>query len=942
MYQRGLICILLIVSLALFAACSEKDDDAGLETSKIDNFTLLAAYPYQGMQQVPVHARVHLAFSAPIDPATVEGQVSFVRLLERGGTESVDHKLTLHRSSVELTPLVPLRGNQSYRVRLRNGVRDFQGRAPLMDGKIQQIVFQTKPDRPDSSAFPTVAYTNPAQDEVLDISTFRIAFSEPIVAQSVIYGQSVHLRVAGEDAKADDDDDDDQQDEGPADEPGELVAARVFVQGNLVVIDPLDDLNPKLPYELTIEADPFEYPDADDDESSKADDDDDDDDDDVAVAAIHDLNGAGLQQAFVWSFYPQSTEPRRRLITDAWPSAADGDLHEALDPEDMPLSPLTGRPANTMIADSKLLGESVLYVGGALFSELGETGDFSQIPLTIRAGEKLITSSMSAMLGGKIPAGLVTGPLTIEMLSDVSGYLRDSRDYVGNTEVLPALTLVMDISLTAEDPTANSNMTQQILGVELVGVSYVREDGEMVLELMGYSELKLAGESIPTTISLYQIPYPGTPQRKADRTPPQALSSLPQQSSKLVPVESPVIVFFNEALDPTTIEFVKLYNADEEQVPCAVSVDGAKVALRPIEPLEPSSAYGVFAEPGLCDLAGNALTERWGTTFSTNAAAWSYWPPKLGTMDVPNEYGSTYPCNLWPTVFFTQVMNRETMYYGDTVLLYDIDAGTLVNATSVVDWRKLVIIPDEPLTPGRRYRLQLSEEIRSYGSAQLDTDNDLEPGGEDYRLDFTAVEPTADVELFLHADPISDTDGNGFFDDTETPTPENQIEILSALIVWPSYVSGEMVSFVRGLAYDRDGEPYLDISLSSGIVLYATSTSMGLTMDDDDKSPGDPGPVGMGPITIDVFQTGMAPVVEADDGLPQMNISMMTYFTVRNGILNALLEHELALEQTGRMFFNDDGRMEVLISGQSDISMLGGLLVLPSDVKMRAVSPPPL
>lgn len=359
-------------------------------------------------------------------------------------------------------------------------------------------------------------------------------------------------------------------------------------------------------------------------------------------------------------------------------------------------------------------------------------------------------------------------------------------------------------------------------------------------------------------------------------------------------------------------------------------------------------------DAGLVDIAGNESTSTWGSTFATNYAGWSEYPPRMGSMVPPNEYGSTFPCNLNPTVYFTQVMNPDTFWYGYTVSIYDLDSAELVPATLQVDWRKMVIVPDEPLEPSRRYRLEITDELRSVADRPLDTNYDYLAGGGPFWRDWVATGPSSDIVLFLTATPIADTDGNGYYDYDESPAPQNQIEILSELVMWPSYVSGEMISYVRGLKYDANDQPYLDIELSNGIVLFATSTTMGIpNIDDDDddfddddfdrdreKIPGDSGPLGMGPITIDVFEPGSAPVVKGMDGQPQMNISMNTYFTVGNGLINALLVNELGLEQTGRLYFAADGRMEVIITGRADIELLGGVMALPSEVTMRAVSEP--
>jgi hypothetical protein len=167
-----------------------------------------------------------------------------------------------------------------------------------------------------------------------------------------------------------------------------------------------------------------------------------------------------------------------------------------------------------------------------------------------------------------------------------------------------------------------------------------------------------------------------------------------------------------------------------------------------------------------------------------------------------------------------------------------------------------------------------------------------------------------------------------------------------------------MVSYVKGLAYDSQGQPYLDIELIPGISMTATSTKLDLS----GLLPGDLTDAELasleanglfdplGRILIDMIGPGDAPSVEGPHHTTQMNISMLTYIQVDNTSMNSMLVHELPLDAVGDLSFSPDGLMVVDISGKSTMKMVLHIplinidipLPLPTDVNMRAISRNPL
>ena len=183
----------------------------------------------------------------------------------------------------------------------------------------------------------------------------------------------------------------------------------------------------------------------------------------------------------------------------------------------------------------------------------------------------------------------------------------------------------------------------------------------------------------------------------------------------------------------------------------------------------------------------------------------------------------------FPEAYFSQLMDPDYMVYGETVFLYDESAGgSLVEGTLLMDWKYVRFIPDKGLVPEHVYRMVVSQEMRNIDGLKLDTDLDRIPGGPDYEFTFRAIQVGRSVQNILYADPISDTDGNGYLESPEMPTERNYFEIQDPLIAGPSYAWGTMPMFVKPLTHDPDGSPRVPIEVHPGTVLFATSTEIAL------------------------------------------------------------------------------------------------------------------
>ena len=866
-----------------------------------------ASIPYDGQDQVPISAYVILFFNEAIDPDSAVDIVRFERATDAGSV-AVPFRTELGSQSIAIHPTQMLVDGARYRVRLTGDLTTVTGDPILLPDREGLVEFRTRADRPRAFSRPELVGYAPSGSRVRDFSTFHLYFSEPLDGDTIQYGSSVKLLDADE----------------------ELVPCRMLANRAQIVLDPFEDLTPSGLYTIVVTDD------------------------------IRDLDGSAPADPVEIEVTPIATRPHHPLVVEACPSANDTSTScEAIDPADLPISRLTGAPVNSMITTGKVLGESRTYLSGPLFTVLGESkrATADQIPVVIRAGQTINTTNIEALLGGEVPSGLETGEIQVTLLTDAVGYIEDSTEDGGVAGLRPRVKLIMDAALNATDPQANASFSQEILGVELSGYSVVDDEGRMMMEVGGMSEIFVMGERVNALMTMFQVAPDAFPEQVPDTAAPYVMTTTPVDEEELVDTETPVIVQFSEPINPDTVYAgVALYDAEGVEVDTIRRADGGKVTLIPKGLLEPVADYEIRVTSDIVDIAGNALTDEVAAVFTTNALGYSKKvAPRVGSTEPANEAGTVFPMNFEPILFFTQDIERGTVVYGESVSIIDEATGKLVEATPIVDHRSITLRPAKYFTPGRPYRIELTAGIQNPNGVPLDADTDFNPAGPPFERPFVAGDYVDAVPLILHASPVGDRNGDGEITGDEVETPENRIAIESILILGASSVSGDMISYVYGLSKTATGEVYLDAKLSAGIQLYATTVGIDIDailelfglLQPPPLGAGEDAitvitPIDMGLITIDVTEPGKAPIYYNEfDFIAEMGIDMTTYFSVQNGLFNALLDHVLPLQQRGLLFFTEDGRMEVQISGETSIKMLG-LLNLPSTVSMRAVSSPGL
>ncbi|HCE41379.1 MAG TPA: hypothetical protein DEV80_15115, partial [Alcanivorax sp.] len=119
-------------------------------------------------------------------------------------------------------------------------------------------------------------------------------------------------------------------------------------------------------------------------------------------------------------------------------------------------SPLTGDPINCVpVRGTILADQTASKQTGNVFGELAFQPNFPTVtPLRVKRGSRLVGDALEVIIGGQVPVGFNSGDVTVEMITDATGYLypnplsnRDSADR--------ALRLFMDVATTTADARAN-------------------------------------------------------------------------------------------------------------------------------------------------------------------------------------------------------------------------------------------------------------------------------------------------------------------------------------------------------------------------------------------------------------------------------------------------------------------------------------------------------
>lgn len=526
-------------------------------------------YPFDGQAYVAPSAPVVLEFSDPLE--VTEDNFRFTG--PDGAAVPFAMKVMNGGRNVVLQPTAPLAPISDYKVAIidlapdgrvvnfRDGELNFSTR-PALEGPLSQQrasdTFEISEIFPDDDQFPTV-----------DFSTFRLRTSQPLDPSSVAYGDTVSLTRSGE-----------------------LVPALVLSGRDTLTVDPLEDMTPGQEYVLTVSG--------------------------LTSASGETL--APFERTVTPLNTKSSTGEREVLVTEA---PATHDTLGCLEEGDLRTSELTGDPINCVPLISTLLANGTASKqSGDIYAELAFPPSFPDVtPLRIKRGGILVGEPLDVLIGGEVPVGFDSGAVTIQVMSDATGYLfpnpnSDSPDAAKNVR------LFMDLAANTKDARANGAFTQNLMHVELVGKAIV-EDGKLVTDALTVVEPRVLGvENSHGVLSFHMESYrdqENAPPQPADTVPPtllvmddngeQRLSWTPGDvADRAVPGE-PITLLFSEALDPLSVrpgETVRLTKGGAAES-FSWSLDGNALVIQPASPLAFGVPYEISVTNGLTDLAGNGL-----------------------------------------------------------------------------------------------------------------------------------------------------------------------------------------------------------------------------------------------------------------------------------------------------------------------------------------------
>ncbi|GAA5139493.1 Ig-like domain-containing protein [Alloalcanivorax gelatiniphagus] len=587
----------VLPAAVLLVACGGGSSSPSGSSGEAVQNSLTYSFPLQDQQEVPTPTPVVLRFSQSVSGQGLENDVV---LRHDGNVVPTQARLADGGRSLILTPESKLDYHADYVVDLPenveiNGAQDIRFSTRAAEEGIKANVITA-----DTMDVTRAMPSGSQQDPMMDFSTIRMQFTQPLDPQTVRYGQGGDntLRLV---------DGDDN-----------VVPAWVVVDGPYLTVDPKDDLTPGETYRVLFE-------------------------------------NNGVQSIYGESFaFPNGNRfrfnPASSLAEGADPSERPQPLVQRITtPADQGtgngLSPLTGEPINEIPVNAVLLGgvgdgtmPAATQQEGDVLGDLAFLPRYPRVsPLRIRRGTLLTGSNIDVKIGGEVDAGFESGEVRVQFLSDANGYLIPNI-YDPNGPRM--VRLFMDVAMSTEDPTANGGVTQNITHLELIGtVSTDTDAGVIDINAVGVVEPMILGQergygTLSFQLQTYRDQTPqlveDVRQQQNDMTPPTLQSWMADQMSPEMPVDesgdelswfqhpgAPIVLNFDEPLsaeslrEPGALTMTK----DGATVAMTYTLDGSAVVIQPDEALqyEPAGSnpeYQIQLGSQITDLAGNNFIPR--------------------------------------------------------------------------------------------------------------------------------------------------------------------------------------------------------------------------------------------------------------------------------------------------------------------------------------------
>jgi hypothetical protein len=564
---------LLLSSAVLLAACGGDGGDAPPKNAnESDRQSLLYAYPDNGQTEVATPSPIVLRFTSAVAAVDAEAAITLHQGDENGpALPFTAEPVADEPRGIVLTPENDLAPLADYTVTIRD-LRLAKGTAADQDLHFTTRALQRGPRSLviADEAF-KVSRTLPndtAAEPVMDFSTFRFQFTQPIDATTARYGQGTADTV------------------NLVDSIGNLVDAIVLVDGPYLTVDPKPEyLTAGETYTLTLRG------------------------------GLTSTYGATFASTMI-SFTPRDSSPRGepavlvQRITDS-----ENRTNTSL---------LTGEPVNEVPVNATLLGEnSATQTSGDVLAELADVTIYPDVtPVRIPRDTILTGSNIDVMIGGEVPAGISSGEVKMHFLSDATGYLVPNPYNNVRDDALRIVHLFMDVGIATEDPRANGGFTQDILHIELVGVADVdTTEGTLNIDAVSVVEPDILGQEFGYGVLGFQLrsykDQINPPAVVKDTIPPVLQNWMPGEGdANLMLPGDPIVLNFSESLDQKTLaNGITLTRTDStSSAPVAVRwrMDGAMLVIEPEAPLRYSTqsdrvSYQLALPAGITDLAGNVF-----------------------------------------------------------------------------------------------------------------------------------------------------------------------------------------------------------------------------------------------------------------------------------------------------------------------------------------------
>ena len=566
--KKNNIALTALTALAV-AGCGGDKDRVSFDTPTFNARNLHYTYPLDNQNQVAPRAIVALQFSHTVS-ATAD---NFVFQDADGADVAFTLESVADGRGVVLTPVDALSPATDYKV-VMNGVTVLGETTTFKDGELNfttRAALEGPLDTQQTAASFEVESIFPDDDqfESMDFSSFRLRTTKSIDASTAVYGETVSLMSNGE-----------------------LVPAQLLVGRTAITVDPQEDMTPGQTYEL-------------------------------GVSGVMSQSGETIA-AFTHSTVPQDTTSpttgeRAVLVTNAPP--ADDSLG-CLD-EGVITSDLTGQPINCVpVIGTLLQDKTVSKQSGDVYAELAFAPNFPEVtPLRVKKGGILTGDALEVFIGGEVPVGFDSGEVTVQIISDATGYLFPNPN-AESDDAPKQLRLMMDVATSTSDARANGAFTQNLMHLELVGTGLI-EDGQLNADAITVVEPRVLGvENSYGVLSFRMESYldqenapiqpidsvnPIVPVLNGDNGP--ELSWQPGNVADRMEPGDPIVIHFNEVLEKETIvagDSLMLTKGGVAE-PFSWVLNGNALVITPDVPVEYGVEYVVTTTPEITDLEGNPL-----------------------------------------------------------------------------------------------------------------------------------------------------------------------------------------------------------------------------------------------------------------------------------------------------------------------------------------------